>query len=244
MIVIPAIDIQNGSCVRLTQGQAGTTTVYSNSPLDIARDWVERGARLLHVVDLDGAFAGEPKNRDLIGRIVREAGAPIEVAGGIRTFETAAHYIECGADRIVIGTKVIQDPGFLQTVIAAFGRRVWVGLDARDGRVMLQGWTEPSGTPVLEVAREVARLGIGGIIFTDIRRDGMLQGPNLEAIEAILHAVEVPVVASGGVASLEDLLALNRLPRLAGVIVGKALYAGTVDLAQALARLETETRPC
>jgi phosphoribosylformimino-5-aminoimidazole carboxamide ribotide isomerase len=241
MILIPAIDIQDGRCVRLTQGVQGTTAVYSEQPAEVARRWAAAGARLIHVVDLDGAFAGAPKNRTLIQAIIAETSTPIEVAGGIRDQKHIDSYIESGANRVVLGTKVVDEPKFLQNAIARYGARIWVGIDARDGRVMVRGWTEAAGgRNALELAQEVARLGIGGIIFTDISRDGMLTGPNLDALTGLLEAVEVPVVASGGVASLDDLRALAALAggRLHGAIIGKALYSGRVDFAAAVAELQ------
>lgn len=244
MILIPAIDIQDGRCVRLTQGALGTTAVYSEQPVEVARRWAAAGARLIHVVDLDGAFAGAPRNRALIETIIAQAGAHIQVAGGIRTQEQLDFYVKSGAARAVLGTKVVEDRQFFQKMVDRHGSRLWVGIDARDGRVMVRGWTEAAPGPnALELARAVAGSGIGGIIFTDIGRDGMLTGPNLDALARLVEAVEVPVVASGGVSSLDDLRALAALAggRLSGAIIGKALYSGRVDFAAAVAELQEAT---
>lgn len=239
MILIPAVDIQDGRCVRLVQGRADSATVYDDSPLAAVRRWANLDAGLIHVVDLDGAFSGEPKNRDAIRQILSQFPGRIQVAGGIRTQNDVDFYISSGAERLVLGTKAVEDPNFLPESVKRHGGRIWVGLDAREGRVMVKGWTSASGAPLSEVARQVNDSGAGGVIFTDIRRDGMLSGPNLEAVADLKSIVMIPLVASGGVSKVEDLLDLARVGGLHGVIVGKALYTGAVDFALATARLRS-----
>ncbi|HEY4486081.1 MAG TPA: 1-(5-phosphoribosyl)-5-[(5-phosphoribosylamino)methylideneamino] imidazole-4-carboxamide isomerase, partial [Nitrospiria bacterium] len=202
MQIIPAIDIKDGRCVRLRQGLAGTETVYGDDPVAVARRWESEGADLIHLVDLDGAFTGAPRHRDLILEIVRSVKIPIQVAGGIRKPEDIEAYIRGGADRIVLGTKVVTDREFLKSACRDFPGKISVGLDTRAGRVVVQGWTEETGVSAVEMAGSLDGLGIVSLIFTDVHRDGMLKGPNLDAIAELARASKIPVIASGGVSSL------------------------------------------
>lgn len=236
MVIIPAIDIKDGRCVRLQQGRAGTESVYSDDPVAVARRWESEGAELIHVVDLDGAFSGAPKNQDLVVKIVQSVKIPIQVAGGIRTIEDIGRYVREGASRIVLGTKVVSDRSFLETACRSFPGRISVGLDTRAGKVLVKGWTEATEQSAMDLADQMNGLGILSIIFTDVQRDGMLKGPNLDAIRELARSVEIPIIASGGISSLEDIRSLLALESsgVAGVIVGKALYTGAVKLNEAL----------
>ncbi len=236
--VIPAIDLKGGRCVRLVQGRLDAETVYGDDPVAVARRWVAAGAPRLHVVDLDGAVAGRPIARDLVVAIARAAGSvPVQVGGGIRRREELDAYLAAGVDRVVLGTAALEDRRLVAEAAVAHPGRVWVGLDARDGRLAVRGWLETTAADPVEAARALAALAIGGFVVTDIGRDGTLAGPNLARLLDVARAVPVPVVASGGVASAEDIrrLAAAEGGRLAGAVVGRALYAGTLDLAEALA---------
>lgn len=202
----------------------------------MAVQWQSRGAEIIHVVDLDGALSGEPKNRDDILKICRAVDIPIQVAGGLRTQENIDGYLNHGADRVVLGTKVVTDFPFLEKACRDHPGKISVGLDARDGKVVVQGWTEETGTSVTDLAKRISRLEVGSIIFTDIRRDGMLKGPNVEAIQSLADSVSTPVIASGGVTTLEDIRKLMELkpPGVSGAIIGKALYNGVIKLEDAL----------
>jgi phosphoribosylformimino-5-aminoimidazole carboxamide ribotide isomerase len=236
MIIIPAIDIKDGRCVRLQQGRAGTESVYSDNPVAVGQRWASEGAELIHVVDLDGAFSGAPKNRDLILKIVQSVKIPIQVAGGIRTIEDIGRYVQEGASRIVLGTRVVSDRSFLETACRSFPGRISVGLDTRAGKVLVKGWTETTEQSAMDLVHQLDGLGILSIIFTDVQRDGMLKGPNLDAIRELARSIEIPIIASGGISSLEDVRSLLALESsgVAGVIIGKALYTGAVKLSEAL----------
>ncbi|HUK55452.1 MAG TPA: 1-(5-phosphoribosyl)-5-[(5-phosphoribosylamino)methylideneamino]imidazole-4-carboxamide isomerase [Nitrospiria bacterium] len=236
MVIIPAIDIKDGKCIRLQQGRLGTESIYSDDPVAVARRWESEGAELIHVVDLDGAFSGSPKNRNQILKIVQSVKIPIQAAGGIRTFLDIENYRRIGASRLVLGTKALQSFEFLKSACDLFPGGISVGLDAREGKILVQGWTQPTGEGVIEFAKKLGGLRILSIIFTDVQQDGMLQGPNLDAIRELAHSVEIPVIASGGVSSLEDIRSLCELESsgVAGIIIGKALYTGTVNLREAL----------
>ncbi len=242
MIVIPAIDLKNGCCVRLLQGDMARETVYSDNPPEMALHWQQLGAKLLHVVDLDGAVEGVPRNLSLIGRIVSELTIPVEVGGGIRTLETMASYLNAGVSRVVLGTKAAKDPAFLAKACREFPQQVVAGIDARDGYVAVKGWTETTDRRAVDLAVEMADAGVCAIIFTDIQRDGMQSGPNIESTRALAEAVSVPVIASGGVSSLEDVKAILEIERfgVSGLITGRALYAGTLDLREAIALTRKE----
>ena len=233
MTILPAIDLKDGKCVRLRQGRADDVTVYGDDPAAQARDWAEQGGRELHVVDLDGAFAGEPRHAETIRRIIEAFGGPVEVGGGLRTPEALTAVIEAGAARAIIGSAALDDPEFLSKAVELYGERIAVGIDARDGFVQTKGWVETTRTKATDLAAAVARLGVKTIIYTDTATDGMLGGPNLTQLAAICDAAPTcRVTASGGVSSpfdVENLKALER-PNLCAAIVGKALYDGRTTL--------------
>ena len=237
MLLIPAIDLKDGRCVQLRQGVMTSATTYSDDPPGMARRWVDAGARRLHVVDLDGAFAGRPVNRDLVRGIVEAAaGVPVQVGGGIRDAAVAADYLDAGANQVIAGTRAAEDPDFLRTLASAYPSRVILGLDARDGRIATRGWETDSGVDALDFVASLGGIELFAIVYTDIGRDGMLTGVNTVATRQIAQAVPVPVIASGGVRSLDDLRSLKVLSvapeKLIGVISGSALYEGTLDFVE------------
>lgn len=236
MLIIPAIDLKGGRCVRLRQGRADQETVFSDDPVAMGLRWQDAGARWLHVVDLDGAFSSRPRNLESIRRLRQALTIPMELGGGIRTLDTIAEYIELGIDRLILGTVVLKDPDLAAKACAAYPGRIAFGLDARDGLLAVEGWTETSRRTALEVAQELQSLKPAALIYTDIARDGVKRGVNLEATKALAQAVDLPVIASGGVSSLEDIRALLPLEPFGviGVITGRALYDGSLDLAQAI----------
>ena len=233
MIILPAIDLKDGKCVRLRQGRADEVTVYGEDPAAQARDWREQGGEELHVVDLDGAFAGTPKHAEVIRRIIEAFGGPVEVGGGLRSPEALAAVIEAGATRAIIGSAALEDPEFLAQAVELYGDRIAVGIDARDGFVQTRGWVETTAVRATELAAAVAKVGVKTIIYTDTATDGMLGGPNLTQMAAICDAApSCQITASGGVSSpydVENLKALDRA-NLRAAIVGKALYDGRVTL--------------
>ena len=237
MRVIPAVDIKGGKCVRLVQGQAGRETVYGEDPVAMAVHWDEQGARLIHVVDLDGAFEGLPRNAGLIKNIIYNSTVDIQVGGGIRTLEALDAYFTAGAYRCILGTIALQDPGFVEQAARRYPGKILVGIDAKNGRVAVKGWVEVSEKPAVELARQMQDCGAAGFVFTDISRDGMMQGPNLEQIRAFCSATSLPVIASGGISRLEDVRAVAALADcgVEGMIVGKALYDHSFQLKEALA---------
>lgn len=236
-MVLPAVDIRGGRCVRLIQGAADQERVYLDDPVASARLWEADGAPWLHVVDLDGAFSGKPVNTEVILRLISEVRIPVEVGGGVRTLEGVERLLGEGAARVILGTAAISFPEILAEASRRFGEQIAVAVDARDGRVATEGWVKTTAETASAVAARVARAGARRIIYTDIGRDGMLQGPNRAAFEAILRAVRIPVIASGGISSVEDLRNLRCLEPLGleGVIVGRALYEGRVRLRDLLA---------
>ncbi|MEI8314260.1 MAG: 1-(5-phosphoribosyl)-5-[(5-phosphoribosylamino)methylideneamino]imidazole-4-carboxamide isomerase [Verrucomicrobiota bacterium] len=235
MIIYPAIDLRGGQVVRLRQGLAAEQTTYSNDPSAMARQWAGQGAKWLHVVDLDGAFDGTPKNWDSVRAILKAVQIPVQLGGGLRTRKQIEDALAMGVSRCVVGTKACESPSFLQELTAAVGERIAVGIDARDGFVAVKGWTEKTKLTAVDFAQQVDQLGIQHIIFTDVSTDGMLTGPNLPAITGMCAAVKCSVIASGGVGNAEHIQALRQLTtqcrNLTGVIVGKALYDGRVQLA-------------
>jgi phosphoribosylformimino-5-aminoimidazole carboxamide ribotide isomerase len=235
MIVIPAIDLKGGRCVRLVQGKASAETVFSDDPVAVAERWEAEGAGRLHVVDLDGAFGGGPAQMALIHKIARAVSIPVEVGGGLRTMEHVEAVLETGARWAIVGTRAALDPAFLGDVCRRFEDRIIVGLDASDGRVAVDGWTRVLELEAVTLARDAAAAGAGTIIYTDIARDGTQTGPNVRSTEALARAAKIPVIASGGVGSLEDIRQLAAIPGIDGVIVGRALYTGAVSLRAALA---------
>lgn len=239
MIVFPAIDIQDGKCVRLYQGDFDKVTVYGD-PVEMARSWEARGARYLHVVDLDGAREGELRHRAVIAEIARTLKIPFQLGGGIRSLDRVRELLDLGVTRAIIGTRAAVDPEFLESACERFPERVVLGLDARDGRVAIKGWTESVNLTPLDLARRAAEAGVAAIIHTDIAKDGALQGPNLEATAALARAVKVPFIVSGGVSSLADVKAVKALEPagVVGCISGRALYTGDLDFAEAQAAAE------
>lgn len=229
MIILPAIDLKDGKCVRLRQGRVDDVTVYGDDPAEQARDWRTQGGQELHVVDLDGAFAGTPKHAEVIRRIIEAFGGPVEVGGGIRNMETLTSVLEAGATRAIIGSAALDDPEFLSQAVEQYGERIAVGIDARDGFVQTKGWVETTKVKAVDLASAVAKAGVKTIIYTDTATDGMLGGPNLSQMAAICDAAPMcAITASGGVSSPYDIANLKALERsnLRAAIVGKALYDG------------------
>ncbi|KAF0282083.1 MULTISPECIES: 1-(5-phosphoribosyl)-5-[(5-phosphoribosylamino)methylideneamino]imidazole-4-carboxamide isomerase [Spiribacter] len=243
MQLIPAIDLKDGKCVRLRQGRMVDETVFSDDPLAVADRWVEAGARRLHLVDLDGALAGFPVNADLIGRIAEaHPGIEVQVGGGLRSFEVIQTYLDVGVDYVIIGTQAVRTPSFVDDACLEFPGRIMVGLDAREGRVATDGWESVSTLTASDLARRFEDAGVDSIVFTDIGRDGMMRGSNVEATAELARAIDIPVIASGGVTGLDDVRELCRVADsgITGAIVGRALYEGSIDLAEAQ-RLADET---
>ena len=237
MIVIPAIDLRNGRCVRLLQGRKSEVTVYNENPIAVAKEFAAAGAGMIHVVDLDGAFnEADSPNRAVVKRIVETVDVPVEFGGGIRTLDDVQQLCDAGVARVVLGTLAAETPELLKEFVSRFSSRICVGIDARDGRVMTRGWEAATPVMAVDLARAVVDFGVERIIYTDIARDGMLSGPNIEQTLAVVHAADVHVTASGGVSSLDDIKRLRDAeePRLDSVIVGKALYEGKFKLEEAL----------
>ena len=240
MILFPAIDIKDGQCVRLYQGDYSQMTVYASDPVEVAQRWQAAGASWLHVVDLDGAKEGHPVNMNLIARICRETTLHVEVGGGLRSLEHVERALAAGAERVILGTAVLTDHALLNQALQRWGERVVVGLDAREGLVAISGWRETSNVKATELARELSAAGVRRFIYTDIARDAAMQGPNLAALRSMLAALQgspTTLIASGGVSSLEDLQRLAEL-EVEGAIIGKALYVGAIDLAEAVRVIE------
>lgn len=235
MIVLPAIDLKDGKCVRLLQGDKDKETIYGDDPVAMAKHFEDIGAQYLHIVDLDGAFDGKPGNLDVIEQIVNNVSIPVEVGGGIRDMETAKRYLNAGVSRIIIGTKAIEDLDFIDKLITKFDDKIAVSLDAKDSIVATKGWTELSDLEVIEVASKLEKLGLSTLIYTDISKDGMLTGPNLKMLDVLNRGLHMNIIASGGVASEENLEALEEMG-LYGAITGKAIYEKTIDLEDYLKR--------
>ncbi|MFN3349105.1 1-(5-phosphoribosyl)-5-[(5-phosphoribosylamino)methylideneamino]imidazole-4-carboxamide isomerase [Pseudorhodoplanes sp.] len=237
MILFPAIDLKDGLAVRLEQGDMARATVFNRDPADQALSFAQAGFDYLHIVDLDGAFAGKPVNARAVERILEVTNSRVQLGGGIRDMATVDGWLGKGVDRIIIGTAAVRDPALVRQAAAAFPGRVAVGLDARDGKVAVQGWAEASELTVLDIARRFEDAGVAAIIYTDISRDGMLKGINWDATFALADSISIPVIASGGLASIEDVKALldPRAKNLEGAIAGRALYDGRLDAAEALA---------
>ena len=236
--IVPAVDLKAGRCVRLVQGRADAETVFSDDPVAMARRWEGSGARRLHVVDLDGAFAGRPAQTELVRAMIRAVAIPVQVGGGLRELAHVEAALAAGARWAIVGTRAALDPVFLGEVCTRFGDQVMIGIDASDGRVAVDGWTRVLELDAMALARDAATAGAAGIIYTDIARDGTQSGPNLWSTGAVAQAAGVPVFASGGVGSLDDIRQLATVAGLAGVIVGRALYSGAVDLATAVANVQ------
>lgn len=236
MIVIPAIDLKDGRCVRLRQGDMAAETIYSTDVSATARRWQQQGAGLIHVVDLNGAVDGEPRNLREIQSIISTVNVKVQVGGGIRTIDTVRRYLTSGVSRVVLGTVALTDRTLLEQACNEFPRRILLGLDARDGKIAVKGWTAVSETKAIDLLKELAGYDLGAVIYTDIARDGMLDGPNIAALREVVERSSFPVIASGGISRVEDLRAIRSLgPRIEGAIVGKALYDGKLDYAAAVA---------
>lgn len=240
--IIPAVDIKNGKCVRLVQGKADQETIYSDDPVAMAGHWDEEGARLIHVVDLDGAFGGIPKNAELIKNIIYNSSVDIQVGGGIRTLEAIETYVNAGVYRVILGTIAQSDPKFVEQACKQFPGKITVGIDARDGFVAVKGWLEVSKQKAIDLAQQMEPLGVAEFIFTDISRDGMLQGPNLDSVREFADSTKVPVIASGGVGSLQDISDLLALEShgVSGIITGKALYDKSISYLEARKLVEQD----
>lgn len=245
MIVIPAIDLKDGQCVRLKQGRMEDSTVFSDDPVQMARHWQEHGARRLHLVDLNGAFAGEPVNGEIVKAIAKALPElPLQIGGGIRDLETINAYLDAGVSYVIIGTRAVEDPEFVSRACADFPGKVIVGLDARNGMVATDGWANVTDIPVADLARHFSGMGVSAIVYTDIARDGMMQGVNVEATVALAEQSTIPIIASGGITNLDDIIALNAVCNTAtgagilGAITGRAIYEGTLDIKEAQALLD------
>lgn len=244
MLLIPAIDLKDGQCVRLRQGKMEDSTVFSDDPVAMAGRWVEAGTKRLHIVDLDGAFAGKPKNADVIHDIASAyPDIDIQIGGGIRDDDTIAAYLDAGVRYVIIGTKAVNDPHFISEVCAEFPTHIIVGLDAKDGKVAVDGWSKLSRHDVIDMAQRFENEGVAAIVYTDISRDGMMQGVNVEATVKLAQAVNIPVIASGGITNMDDIKALSAVEEegIMGAITGRAIYDGTIDLAECQAWLDSQT---
>lgn len=234
MILIPAIDLKDGQCVRLRQGRMEDDTVFSDNPVEMAGRWYDAGARRLHLVDLNGAFEGKPVNGDIIQEITRTyPDLPIEIGGGIRSIETVEAYLNAGVAYVIIGTKAVEDPDFVTQLCKQFPGNVIVGLDAKEGKVAIRGWAEVSEKDLFELSKRFENDGVDAIIYTDINRDGMMQGANVEHTAELAKAISIPVIASGGIHNLQDVEALCKVSHhgISGAITGRAIYEGTLDFA-------------
>ena len=242
MLIIPALDIKDGHCVRLKQGKMKDATVFSEDPVGMARHWKAEGARRLHLVDLNGAAAGKPKNESVIRAILQALGdsLPVQLGGGIRDLDTIEHYLDLGVGYIIIGTAAVKNPGFLQDACTAFSGHIIVALDAKDGKVAVEGWSKMTGHDVVDLAKKFQDYGVEAIIYTDIGRDGMLTGVNVDATLKLARELRVPVIASGGLTSVEDIRALCKIESegINGVITGRAIYQGTLDFKKAQAEAD------
>jgi phosphoribosylformimino-5-aminoimidazole carboxamide ribotide isomerase len=246
MLIIPAIDLKDGKCVRLKQGLMDQATVYSDDPATTAKQWEAQGAELLHVVDLDGAFAGVPKNLEAIKAIRAAVKMSIEVGGGIRDVATTELLVSIGIDRIILGTAAIENPSFVEAACKKFPGKIIVGIDAKDGLVAIKGWAEVTKVKAIDLAKQMQEHGVVAVIYTDIKRDGMLSGPNIEATKALAEALRIPVIASGGVHTMKDIenLLAVRYSGVSGVITGKAIYSGSLDLKEALTFIKMNDNRC
>ena len=248
MLLIPAIDLKDGHCVRLKQGDMSQATTFSEDPVAMARHWVAKGARRLHLVDLNGAFAGKPQNWLAVKAILKEIGdeIPVQLGGGIRDLDTIEKYIDGGLRYVIIGTAAVKNPGFLKDACTAFGGHVIVGLDAKDGKVATDGWSKLTGHEVVDLARKFEDWGVEAIVYTDIGRDGMLTGINIDATVKLAKALHIPVIASGGVHTMKDIenLLTVRHAGVSGVITGKAIYSGSLNLKEAITFVKMNDNRC
>jgi len=236
LIIIPAIDIKDGKCVRLAQGDFNRVTVYADNPADMALLWVQKGAELIHLVDLDGSLAGAPRNAEKILEICRKVNIPVQVGGGIRNMETIDYYLKNGVSSVIIGTAALQDEQFVSKASRAYARKIILGIDALDGKVAISGWTQKTQEAAIELAKRYESCSLKAIVYTDIKRDGMETGVNIEATRALAKKVSIPVIASGGVAAMTDVEKLMEIKDggIYGVIIGRALYNGSISLEEAI----------
>jgi phosphoribosylformimino-5-aminoimidazole carboxamide ribotide isomerase len=244
MLLIPAIDLKEGKCVRLRQGRMEDDTVFSDDPVAMAGRWVDAGAKRLHLVDLDGAFAGRPRNAEVVHAIVEAyPSVPVQIGGGIRDEDTIQAYLEAGVEYVIIGTKAVSEPHFVRDVAIEFPGHIIVGLDAKDGKVAIDGWSKLSRHDVIDMAKKFEAQGVSAIIYTDISRDGMMQGVNVEATARLAREIAIPVIASGGITNMDDIRALGEVAHegIMGAITGRAIYEGTLDFAEAEKLAETYT---
>ena len=244
MLLIPAIDLKEGKCVRLRQGRMEDDTVFSDDPVAVAAKWVEQGARRIHLVDLDGAFAGKPKNAGVIHDIVKAfPDVPVQIGGGIRDEDTIQGYLNAGVQYVIIGTKAVTEPHFIANVGIEFPGHIIVGLDAKDGKVAIDGWSKLSKHDVIDLAQQFESEGVESIIYTDISRDGMMSGVNVESTAKLARAIHIPVIASGGITNIDDIHALGKVAEdgIMGAITGRAIYEGTLNFAEAEKIAETYT---
>jgi len=236
MLLIPAIDLKEGKCVRLRQGRMEDDTVFSEDPVAVAGRWVAAGAKRIHLVDLDGAFAGKPVNADIIHAIVQAyPDVSVQIGGGIRDEDTVQAYLEAGVEYVIIGTKAVNEPHFVSDLAKEYPRRIIVGLDAKDGKVAVDGWSKLSKHDVIDLAKHFEADGVEAIIYTDISRDGMMQGVNVEATARLARAIKIPVIASGGITNMDDIRALSEVAHegIIGAITGRAIYEGSLDFVEA-----------
>jgi phosphoribosylformimino-5-aminoimidazole carboxamide ribotide isomerase len=242
MLLIPAIDLKDGQCVRLKQGDMDAATIFSNDPAAMAEHWLAQGARRLHLVDLNGAFAGKPKNEGAVKAILKAVNGriPVQIGGGIRDLDTIERYLDDGIDYVIIGTAAVKNPGFLHDACGAFAGHVIVGLDAKEGKVATDGWSKLTGHEVIDLAQKFEDYGVEGVVYTDIGRDGMLSGVNIEATVKLAQALKVPVIASGGVSNVADIEALCAVQEegIEAVICGRSIYTGALDLKSAQQRAD------
>jgi phosphoribosylformimino-5-aminoimidazole carboxamide ribotide isomerase len=238
MQIIPAVDIKNGKCVRLTQGKAGTETIYGEDPLAMALHWQEQGAKYIHLVDLDGAFSGKPVNFEIIKNIIVNLSIPAEIGGGIRTLKTIKKYIDAGADKIILGTKAATSFDFLQKAVKLYPGKIAASIDASGGKIVTEGWVKKTDITAISFAQKAISIGVGTIIYTDIATDGMLKGPNFNGISELAEKIHADIIASGGVSSIEDIEKIKGIKQIKGVIIGKALYAGAIQLSNAIKSIQ------
>ena len=236
MQIIPAVDIKNGKCVRLKQGRMNEETIFSSNPVEMAQKWADYGIHLLHVVDLDGAFQKKPQNNHIIQEIISSIKIPVQVGGGIRTLASIQMYMDMGVSRVVLGTEAIRNPDQVMEFCSKFPDQIVIGIDAKNGMVAVEGWTETTSVTAIDLARKFENIGVAAINFTDIHRDGMQTGPNIQATKALADSISIPVVASGGVSTIKDIENLLNVAEygIVGVICGRSLYEGTLDLSEAM----------
>jgi len=244
MLLLPAIDLKDGQCVRLRQGRMEDTTVFSDSPVDTATRWVDAGAKRLHLVDLNGAFDGEPVNNSAVEAIAKKfPDLPIQIGGGIRDAKTVQAYLDAGVTYCIIGTKAVQDPDFVKDLCKQFPGHIIVGIDAKNGMVATDGWAEVSSVSAIELAKQFEEAGVVAIVYTDIARDGMMKGVNIDATVELANSINIPVIASGGVSSMDDIIKLCKVEDagIMGTILGRSIYEGTIDLAEAHNYVENQS---